>query len=123
MSLQPIPDLWRSKVCAALKDGDPNRVEYTFTGGQRTQNELAGLLNYNYEIEDALREALMVPCEGCPCIMGTTPGVTWEFFFYYRSVKLYGKILLRLDLKRLLIFSAHLPERSTLKCDDSVEGV
>jgi hypothetical protein len=44
-------------------------------------------------------------------------GDTWEFYLTYKGQKLYGKILLYPAKNKVLIFSAHLPEKPKLRCE------
>jgi len=44
-------------------------------------------------------------------------GEAYEFFFEFNRTKTYGKILLRPDLQRLVLFSAHLPTKEKLQCE------
>lgn len=116
MSLETIPDFWRTKVCAILKSGDPRRIEYTHSGLQRLQDDFPAA--DEYELEEAMRTALLlVTCTGCPVEMTKPVGVTWEFFFPFNGGKQYGKILLRPDCERIVIFSAHKSEKPRLRCE------
>jgi hypothetical protein len=54
---------------------------------------------------------------GCAITMKKPVGQTYEFMFTFRGKATYGKILLRADLKRVMIFSAHLPEKPKLSCE------
>ncbi len=54
---------------------------------------------------------------GCPIQMDRPAGETWEFFFPFQSRTFYGKILLRTDGRRIVIFSAHLPTKTKLSCE------
>lgn len=54
---------------------------------------------------------------GCCCHMDTPPGETYEFYFHFKGQQLYGKILLRADRKRIVIFSAHRPLKPKLSCE------
>lgn len=54
---------------------------------------------------------------GCPVQMDHPPGVTWDFYFTFQKQKLYGKILLRTDAKRVVIFSTHHPDKPKLRCE------
>lgn len=44
-------------------------------------------------------------------------GETWDFYFTFEGRKTYGKILLRTDGKRIIPYSAHLPEKPKLRCE------
>lgn len=49
--------------------------------------------------------------------MAAPPGETYEFFFSFLGERFYGKILLRPDRKRVVIFSAHRPLKIKLSCE------
>jgi len=44
-------------------------------------------------------------------------GETYEFYFPFHRTQFYGKILLRPDLERVVIFSAHRPLKPKLSCE------
>lgn len=55
--------------------------------------------------------------KGCPVQMDYPAGETWDFYFTFEGRKTYGKILLRTDGKRIIPYSAHLPEKPKLRCE------
>lgn len=115
MGLQPIPTPWCQAVCAALRKGG-NHARFTFEGGQRWQNEHPDA--FRYAIDDAFIRALSTgTLRGCFVQMTDPPGDTWEFFFEFTHKRLYGKILLKTDRKNVVIFSAHRPDKPTLRCE------
>jgi hypothetical protein len=115
MSLQPIPDPWLRTVCVLLR-GDPAKVIFTKEGYRRWSREFPSA--YRFHLEAAFLALLRTgTVYGCPVTLSFPPGTTWEFFFQFQNEKLYGKILLTPDHQRLLILSAHRPERPTLQCE------
>lgn len=116
MSLQPVPAEWLRAVCGLLRTGDPAQVTFTKEGRLRWSREFPAA--FRFELESAFLAALRGGViHGCPVDLSFPPGTTWEFFFQFQDEKLYGKILLTPDTKRLLILSAHRPERPTLQCE------
>jgi len=115
MALQPIPTAWKNAVCEALKQGK-ERARFTGAGEQRLQFEFPNA--FPADVRGAFIRALSDPgIEGCPVQMDSPPGETWEFFFQFEGEKLYGKILLRTDRRRVRIFSAHRPTKTRLHCE------
>ncbi len=115
MGLQPIPTSWCKAVCAALKQGSQT-ARFTEEGGQLWQSEFPDA--FRYELDEAFIRALSSPTVvGCPVSMDRPPGDTWEFFFQFRNKILYGKILLKTDQKQAIVFSAHRPKKSKLRCE------
>ncbi|MFZ5495523.1 MAG: hypothetical protein ACOZE5_09355 [Verrucomicrobiota bacterium] len=113
MGLQEIPAEWRRAVCAALKR---NQVQFTHDAHKRWQRSFPG--SWRYDLDQALLDVLSADhAVGCPVTMDTPPGETWEFFFQLQRRQAYGKILLRTDRKRVVIFSAHRPEKPKLRCE------
>jgi len=111
MALQPIPPQWCKTVRSALP-----QARFTNDCHRRWQREFPGL--FRYELEEAFRKALSSGClHGCPVQMTDPPGETWEFYFELNGTKTYGKLLLRTDKKRVVIFSAHRPEKKKLRCE------
>ena len=45
------------------------------------------------------------------------PAKRTEFYFPFKGQRLYGKILLRTDKQRIVIFSAHRPLKPKLNCE------
>ncbi len=118
MAQVEIPKQWRDTVCAILASGDKKLIRWDPTGWKRYE-ATPGCL-WAYEADDAFRAFLCGPCPtGCLREMDTPPGETYEFFFTFKRQTLYGKILLRTDRKRIVVFSAHLPLKGDkLSCDD-----
>jgi hypothetical protein len=113
MSQIPIPEIWRTAVVAALKS---QRIQYTKDAFRDWQNDFPSA--FKYELEQAFIQFLLLAnCMGCHVTMATPPGQTWEFYFQYMKTKTYGKILLRDDGNRVVIFSAHRPMKAKLSCD------
>jgi hypothetical protein len=115
MGLQPIPPAWCSAVCAAIRRG-PAHARFTNDGHRDWQRAFPSC--WRYELEQAFIKVLSATIIlGCPVTMDTPPGETWEFFFELQGEKAYGKILLRTDRQNVVIFSAHRPRRSKLRCE------
>jgi len=115
MSLQPLPADWLTSVCRLLR-GDPAAVIFTKECHRRWSREFPDA--YRFHLEAAFLALLRSgSVYGCPVTLSFPPGTTWEFFFQFHNEKLYGKILLTPDRERLLILSAHRPERLTLQCE------
>jgi hypothetical protein len=70
------------------------------------------------QAHDALHQYLNTgKPSGCPVTMDTPSGETYEFLFPFKAKTFYGKILLRTDRQRIVIFSAHRPLKSKLSCE------
>lgn len=73
---------------------------------------------WRYEVYQPCRKFLLSGAPiGCPVNMATPPGETYEFYFDFLGEKFYGKILLRPDRKKIVIFSAHRPLKKLLSCE------
>ena len=115
MGLKPIPTAWCRAVCAALRQGSRS-ARYTESGRQRWELEFPAA--FRSDLDESLVRALSAPnLVGCPVQMDDPPGETWEFYFQFQSEKLYGKILLKRDRKQVVVFSAHRPGKSKLRCE------
>jgi hypothetical protein len=121
-----IPEPWRKQVCAILETEDGRLIEWTSDAERRyeadgTAAKMRGGNTdpvWRYEIYRPLRDFFASPnCTGCPVAMDRPPGETFEFFFTFAQEKFYGKVLLRSDRKRVVIFSAHRPLFATLSCE------
>ena len=111
-----IPEPWRKAVCAILTSDDEKLI-YWEPLGRRRFEAIPGC-DWGCEAHEAFRNYLSQPCPtGCHKVMDVPPGETYDFFFQFKGRKFYGKILLRTDRKRIVIFSAHLPEREKLSCE------
>jgi len=110
---QPISDSWRKKVVAALKTNNCKIIDWTPQAFQRWQLDSYG--GTRPDAYDAIIATLSLPT-----VLGneTTsfPGqqAAYEFFFRYGMRDMYGKIALRNDGVRILILSAHKPNRGSL---------
>lgn len=127
MAQQPILEQWRKEVCAILKTEATDRlIEWTGDAEQDYEADATATkmrkgdfdpVWYN-EVYEPFRKFLSSPNPtGCLVTMATPPGETYEFFFDFLGEQYYGKILLRKDRKRVMIFSAHRPRKATLSCD------
>lgn len=113
MSLQPIPEAWRTAVISALK---ARKFTFTTEGRKLWQNGFPGA--FLHELVDDIVSALSMPnASGCPVRMDYPDGDTWEFWFSHMGFKAYGKILLETDQMNLLILSAHPPRKPKLSCE------
>jgi hypothetical protein len=111
-----IPEPWRKAVCAILASDDEKLI-YWEPVGRRRYEAIPGC-DWGYEAHEAFRNYLSQPCPtGCHKVMDEPPGETYDFFFPFKGRKFYGKILLRTDRKRIVVFSAHLPEWEKLSCE------
>ena len=113
-----IPKPWRQEVCAILATDDLNVIQWDPTG--RRRYEAIPGCDWAYEAHEAFRNYLSQPCPtGCHKAMNEPPGETYEFYFQFKGQKFYGKILLRTDHKTHRRFSAHLPLREKLSCEEN----
>lgn len=111
-----IPEQWRTTVCAILKAEDNNLIRWDPTG--RKRYEATPGCHWAYEAHEAFRGFLSQPHPtGCHVTMNEPPGETYEFYFQFKGQQFYGKILLRTDRKRIVIFSAHQPLKARLSCE------
>ena len=112
-----IPQQWREQVCAILET-EATGTLIKWTEDAKARFEASFLEAWEHEVYEAFRAYLGGPNPtGCLKIMNSPPGETYEFFFMFKGQKIYGKILLRTDGKRIVIFSAHLPLKNKLDCD------
>ena len=122
-----IPEVWRNQVCAILAtEATDSLIEWKYDAEIRYEADataakmLAGDNDpaWRYEVYRPFRDFLSSPHPtGCPVTMQTPSGETYEFFFRFLGEKFYGKILLRTDRKRVVIFSAHRPLKPKLSCE------
>lgn len=112
-----IPEHWRTQVCAILQtEATGTLIEWTADASRRF--EASFLERWPSEVYTALKTYLSGQhASGCLITMNTPPGETYEFFFQFDGQKTYGKILLRTDAKRIVLFSAHLPLGANLSCE------
>jgi hypothetical protein len=112
-----IPHQWRQQVCAILEtEATGKLIEWTDDATRRF--EASFLEAWPYQVYEAFRAFLGGPDPtGCPKTMESPPGESYEFFFMFKGEKTYGKLLLRRDLERVVIFSAHIPLKDKLDCD------
>ena len=118
MAQVTIPKEWREAVCAVLATGDTTNRRIQWTGDARTRYENNFVNSWPYQVLESMQNYLEADtATGCPKSMDHPAGDTYEFFFEFNKIKTYGKILLRPDQQRLVIFSAHLPTRGKLQCE------
>jgi len=116
MAQQEIPAQWRNDVCAILASGDKSLIHWDPLG--RKRYEATPGCHWTYEAQDAFGYFLSQPCPtGCHVLTMETPGETYDFFFQFKGQKFYGKILLRTDRRRIILFSAHPPLKEKLFCE------
>ena len=113
-----IPRDWRDKVSATLEtEATGTLIEWTKDAETRYKSDYNSA--WNFELYEAFKTFFREEHPtGCRITMQAPPGETYEFYFPFQSKKFYGKILLRVDLKRVVIFSAHLPLRAKLSCEE-----
>jgi len=122
-----IPEGWRKQVCAILaSESTGTLIEWTGDAESRYEAHAAAakfLANDNepvwiHEVYQPFRDFLSSPHPvGCPVTMAKPAGETYEFYFQFKRTRFYGKILLRTDGKRVVIFSAHRPLKPRLCCE------
>jgi len=122
-----IPQQWRTTVCAILKTEATDRlVEWTFDAEQRYEADATATKLRAGDTDPVWRNEVYRPFTdflssphptGCLVTMQSPPGETYEFYFPFLGKQFYGKILLRTDCKRIVIFSAHRPLKAKLSCE------
>lgn len=122
-----IPEGWRKQVCTILAtEATDSLIEWTTDAEKRYEADatavkaLAGDTDpvWRHEVYRPFRDFLAGPNPtGCLVTMGSPPGETCEFYFPFLRMGFYGKILLRPDRKRIVIFSAHKPLKGKLSCE------
>ena len=116
MALQPIPEQWRKHVCAILRASVDWTIRPTKDFGEKFQRSFPkSFVEDVYEAYISFLEGN--DPKGCPVQMEYPAGETWDFYFNFEGKKTYGKILLRTDRKRIIPYSAHLPEKPKLRCE------
>ena len=116
MALEPIPKAWLRQVSAVLRTGTSREIQRTEDFSQRLQHDFPSLFDSRV-ISAFLLFLESTKPHGCPVTMDYPAGETWEFWFTVDGKRTYGKILLRTDKKRILLLSAHLPEKERLRCE------
>lgn len=118
MSAQPIPSAWRQAVCSHLRARTANRVTILPSCLTRWADDFPGATVPELLLD--FEDMLALTLHGCLVSMDPPPvGETWEFWFMHREQKTYGKILLRADNRGIVIYSAHLPDRRHLRCEQT----
>lgn len=114
MAQQPIPEAWRSAVCAILKKEDQQFIKWTFDARQRYDADFYP--DWGSDAYGEIQKYLTLSSvTGCKIEMGD--GETWEFLYTHKKRNAYGKICLMPNKKKILIFSAHAERRKGLSCD------
>ena len=112
-----IPASWRKDVCAILAT-EKSGTLIEWTDDARIRYEADANFAWEHEVYDAFRHFLTSPRPlGCLVVMAKPAGETCEFYFPFNGVRFYGKILLRTDRKRVVVFSAHRPLKPKLSCE------
>jgi len=116
---QPIPEWWCKAVVKALETYDPHIIDWTTTAFQRWHADTFGCIRG--EAYPALIDALSTPgITGNETSAFEGQKAVYEFFFIFQPPNggkrraMYGKIALKNDGLRILILSAHNPQRSSL---------
>ena len=127
MAQQEIPAQWRKEVCAILETEATDRlIEWTDDAEQDYEADAAATKMRKGDLDPVWRNEVYQPFQsflsspsptGCLVTMATPPGETYEFYFDLHGERYYGKILLRKDRKRVIVFSAHRPRKATLSCE------
>jgi len=95
---------WRNDVCSALATESSGTI-IEWTADARKRYEADSNFAWEYEVYEALRAFLSSPRPfGCPVVMATPVGETYEFFFPFKGAQFYGKLPLRTDRKRIHVF-------------------
>ena len=112
-----IPAAWRKQVCAILANGETGEaILWTRDAEQRYQASPGA--PWHFELYQPLADFLSQPvAKGCVVGMERPPGEAYEFFFTFKAMKFYGKILLSADGRRVVLFSAHLALKPRLSCE------
>jgi len=112
-----IPEDWRNQVCAILA-AEATGTLIEWTNDAEREYERSFFNAWQSQLYAAFQTYLSGPRPtGCPVQMKKTAGETYEFLFQFKGKTTYGKILLRSDRRRVVIFSCHLPEKPRLSCD------
>jgi hypothetical protein len=117
MAQMEIPEGWRKQVCAILAtEATGTLIRWTIDAEKRYQ---AGSdFAWKNEVYQPIRDYLSAPHPtGCLIPMADPPGETYEFLFPFKRKQFYGKILLRTDRKRVVVFSAHIADYAKLSCE------
>ncbi|TVP79362.1 MAG: hypothetical protein EA353_06255 [Puniceicoccaceae bacterium] len=116
MALQPIPNAWRRKVAGILRRGTSSEIRRTADYSDKLDKSFPDV--FESRVTAAFLQFLEGPNpQGCPVQMDRPAGETWEFWFTLKGKQTYGKILLRTDQQRIVLFSAHLPQKDKLRCE------
>ena len=109
----PIPKEWRDCVIQILQTNDHNLIGWTTPARQRWEFERFGA--DIYEAYDAMVETLIAnQVEGNETTSMPGQLATYEFLFQHRDKRMYGKIALIANRRRILILSAHPAQRDSL---------
>lgn len=126
MAQQELPVQWRNAVCAVLETENGQLIEWTYDAETRYEADATAAKMRAGDDDAVWRPEVYQPFRkflssarptGCLVNMASPPGETHEFFFEFLGEQFYGKILLRPDRKRVVIFSAHRPLKQELSCD------
>jgi hypothetical protein len=117
MAQVEIPATWRTDVCAILAtEKSGTLIEWTVDARNRYEADANSA--WEYEVYEEFRAFLSSPQPlGCLVFMERPSGETYEFWFRFKGARFYGKILLRTDRKRIVLFSAHRPLKPKLSCE------
>src|SRR6266446_1240395 len=95
-----IPESWRKQVCAILAtEATGSLIQWTNDAIKRYEADSG--FSWTYEAYQAFRNFLLgAHAHGCNVVMDKPVGETYEFYFPFKAVIFYGKILLRNDRRR-----------------------
>jgi hypothetical protein len=112
-----IPQEWREAVCAILAT-EATGLQILWTDDADTEFQRSFFNAWTNQVYAAFAGYLSGSRPtGCPVKMKKPVGETYEFLFTFRSKRTYGKILLFPCHQKVMIFSAHLPEKQKLSCE------
>lgn len=116
MALQLIPKEWLEDVCRVLATEEFHLIQRTKDFSEKFGKSFPS--GCEAEVEKAFLDHLSrEPVTGCPVKMDYPVGETWEFFFHFKGMKTYGKIMLLGSRKKVRLYSAHRPEKPRLRCE------
>ena len=104
-----IPKEWLDQVTEILWRGKDDEIEWTVDGFQGWH-----LYGTHDDAHGAMAQSLVPGVQGRLVKMPIDEGETYAFFFTTRGKQMYGKICLIRGEKKLIIFSAHEPEKKDL---------
>lgn len=107
-----IPNEWILTVVRFLREGPGYKIHYTTQARIDWENTFPAATGY--DLYEAMASALLWDRSGKPVYGMREPGDVYEFWFYYDSCRLYGKINLFPSRDEILIYSAHIPRKGDI---------